>query len=284
MQTLLTVEIMFRGSDLSSKGHVVLRAVDFLSERGMAALGIGVALGVLVGVLLPFRRRTAGRRGPSTPWRVWSQFSGRGISPEERADKRARQVATIVFFIGIAFVVVPALIHIGYAYENPFKARTTTKRVVSVAPMNRVTITTTTEEAPGSFVERGLASGGLLLLRLAIVAAAVFLAGAVIQRLYLAEFALKLGGFELPALRKTTAKSIRQVGDAITGVQSDLASLATDVARRLEQLESVAPPPGGGAGGGGGGDGDGDGDGDGGHADAPPQREQEGDQPGGRPS
>jgi hypothetical protein len=54
------------------------------------------------------------------------------------------------------------------------------------------------------FAERTLGTAGLWILRALLVVLAAFLTGAAVQRVLLGEFALKVGGFEVPPLREAT--------------------------------------------------------------------------------
>ena len=91
--------------------------------------------------------------------------------------------------------------------------------VVKTGPGDsEVVTTTTTKEADRSLLERSLAAGGLLLVRIGVVALAAFLAGAVVQRTLLGNFALKLGPLEIPELKRAAEESERALGE----IQSQL--------------------------------------------------------------
>jgi hypothetical protein len=75
--------------------------------------------------------------------------------------------------------------------------------------------TTTTKEASDSLLERALSTGGLVLFRVAIVAFAAFIAGAVVQRAILGKYALKLGVLELGELQEGTDTAVTALQTAV---------------------------------------------------------------------
>jgi hypothetical protein len=135
---------------------------------------------------------------------------------EARATAWAQGAAVAVLVVGTVLVLVPAIIHLGEAWKNPFEPASSVTTVVTESPGKQVT-KTTTAEASRSFVERSLASGGLLLLRIGIIALAAFLAGAVVQRTILGVFAMKLGPLEVPELAKRTAEASDEAVEQIKG-------------------------------------------------------------------
>jgi hypothetical protein len=138
---------------------------------------------------------------------------------EATADRAARWAAAVVLIVGLTVVVFPALLHPGELWSNPFDPSQTTLREITTLPYGTQIQKVTTSEADRSFIERALSSGGLLLARIGAVALAAFLAGAVVQRTVLANFALKMGPLELPETKRTAAAS----EEALEAVQGDLA-------------------------------------------------------------
>lgn len=131
--------------------------------------------------------------------------------PREDADRLAKRVALTVFLFGSLAILVPALLHVGDVFaEDPFEPRKTTKTVVTQTGTETEKTETTTAEADESLLERSLAAGGLLLFRVGIVALAAFLAGAVVQRTVLGNFAIKVGGVEVPELAAETLDSAKR--------------------------------------------------------------------------
>ena len=69
--------------------------------------------------------------------------------------------------------------------------------------------TETVENSSRSFVERALGESGLILLQLAVILLASFMAGAFTQRVLVGEFALKVGGiFELDTMQEEAEETI----------------------------------------------------------------------------
>src|SRR5689334_6664049 len=95
----------------------------------------------------------------------------------------ARATVVGVFVLGLVVVVGPALWHPSSLFRDPFRPATQQKTVETFDAGGNLTGTVaTTEPGAGSLLERSLASGGVLLLRLAVVAAAAYLGGALVFR------------------------------------------------------------------------------------------------------
>jgi hypothetical protein len=89
-------------------------------------------------------------------------------------------------------------------------------------------VTATKNEADDSFLERALGPGGLIVFRFAIVAFAAFIAGAVVQRTVMGQFAIKLGVLELGELQAATTDSVaelKKTTDSLAATQARLARL-----------------------------------------------------------
>jgi hypothetical protein len=103
--------------------------------------------------------------------------------------------------------------------------------------------TTTTNEANDSLLERTLSTGGLILFRLAIVAFAAFIAGAVVQRAVLGRFALKIGPLQLDEISGATAESVTALQTALTKLGNREKSLSRRVSQQaaatLEAIEAI---------------------------------------------
>jgi hypothetical protein len=183
--------------------------VDGLSERGPEK-----------------RRALAGKLSE-----LWRGLTIAAMAQEDAANRRARQAATVVAVVGLIVVFLPAAFHARDVFGDPFRAGTTTKTVTTTVGNETTKTETTTSPSAQSLLDRGLATGGLLLLRLGIVALAAFLAGAVVQRIKLGDFALKLGPLELPALQRLTKNTYKSVENLTTAVAENKA--ATAVANRV---------------------------------------------------
>jgi hypothetical protein len=167
---------------------------------------------------------------------------------ERRANKWAQIAAVAVLAVGLILVLLPAIAHLRAVFEDPFASPRTTVRVVKTEPGGAQTVTETTSDTSRSFLEKSLAAGGLLLLRLGIVALAAFLAGAVVQRILLANFALKLGPLEVPDIKRAAAASeeaLRAIEDRLgkqaRATESAMA-VAADAAQGVARLQRTLLP------------------------------------------
>lgn len=118
-----------------------------------------------------------------------------------RADLAGRITALLVAIAGAAVVIVPALWSKDArqeAFGNPFRDREPAKIVTTTAADGTTTVETTWSRE--SSLEQAVSGGAGLLLRIGIVAAAAFLAGAAAQRAAMAHFSLELGPVKLPDL------------------------------------------------------------------------------------
>ena len=157
-------------------------------------------------------------------------------TPLPRAeDLWARRAALAVAFFGLFAVVVPAALHIERVFrDDPFEARTRTVVVVREVD-GRIERETTTSPEDQPVLDRALASGGLLLLRIGVVALASFLAGATVQRIIASDFSGKFGPLELRKLSRTAALSSTAVRDLMQGLQDQ-----KEVTQRIAAITSAA--------------------------------------------
>jgi DNA-binding XRE family transcriptional regulator len=108
------------------------------------------------------------------------------------ADWCAGVAAIIVFALGGLVVVKPAVDHWNDVYRgDPYRAETTTQTQRTKAAGQPAIRTTVTTKESSSYTERALGKGGLLLLRLALVALVAFLVAAVVQRIILGSYGLR---------------------------------------------------------------------------------------------
>jgi hypothetical protein len=165
-----------------------------------------------------------------------------GMSSDEAANRRARQTAAMIFVLGMLVVVLPALWHLGAVTRDPFTAPTSTKTVTTQVGKRTTSTVTTRSESSQSLLDRGLAAGGLLILRLGIVALAAFLAGAVVQRIKLGDFQLKLGPLEVPALQRlgaSTEKSVETLTAAVADNKTVTERAARGIVVAANELEAL---------------------------------------------
>jgi DNA-binding XRE family transcriptional regulator len=122
------------------------------------------------------------------------------------ADWSACGVAVAILALGGLVVIKPALDHWDDLYRgDPFKVGTTTQVVQATSGTKVDRTRTTTKEDSSSFAERVLGDSGVLLIRLALVALAAYLAAAVLQRAILGQYGLRRAGTPRP--RRAAAES-----------------------------------------------------------------------------
>ncbi len=122
---------------------------------------------------------------------------------KRKADAWARAAAAVIAVVGMVLVVLPALPHLSLA-EDPFTPKDVVETVTKIEPDGKKTVTQTRKPDDDALLERALAPGGLLLVRIGVVALGAFLGGAVIQRVLLGHFAFKAGSLELTDLPEAT--------------------------------------------------------------------------------
>jgi hypothetical protein len=114
--------------------------------------------------------------------------------------------------------------------------RQTTIEVQGRIPSKPQQKTRTTEEGPRTFLERVLGDGGVLILQIAAAVAAAFLAGAIVQRVLLGEYALKFGNVELSAIAGASTAGLEELKEGVKKLREESATAAdlhaADQARR----------------------------------------------------
>lgn len=145
---------------------------------------------------------------------------------EETVTRWARFTAAVVALLALVVVVVPGVVHLDL-FSDPYEAPTVVTERLTIGPSGE-TLERTTEPGDDPLIERALAPGGLLLVRLGIAALAAFLAGAVVQRTLLGRFGIKVGGLEVPELEKAAAAS----DDALSQLAAEVAGQQAAIQRR----------------------------------------------------
>ena len=113
-------------------------------------------------------------------------------------------LALAALALGGLVVVKPAVDHWGELYHaRPFAARTTTETVLKQRAGQSTQRTITSKQASGWSAEGVLGKGGLLMLRLGIVALVAFLLAAVVHRVVLGNYTL--GAARPPRWARSTA-------------------------------------------------------------------------------
>lgn len=200
-----------------------------------------------------------------------SQAEEKEEQSRRRANRWARVGATLVATLGLVLVFLPILEHGQHWTTDPDEPRTTTSSLIesqfggvvttTVVKSKAGTTTTSVSRSPSpdtkltlssgeqsrSLLERAFGAGGFFLFRLALVAVAAFLTGAIVQRTWLARFAIKFPFLELSDLNEAAAasadaiKEIRDyVDDQIKTVVGASADAITALRGQLDhQIETV---------------------------------------------
>jgi uncharacterized coiled-coil protein SlyX len=162
--------------------------------------------------------------------RTWQQRLGPRI---------AAIVFSSVFALGVALIGVQTALHWRELGADPFSTRSEETRVVKTDATGAVSTEVTTKPADGSLVERALASGGLLFIRVALVAVGAFVAGGIAQRVLRADYAIKLGAFELPESVEEAGHKATEAINALSERVDTLSGLNAQVADASEGMASL---------------------------------------------
>jgi hypothetical protein len=160
-----------------------------------------------------------------------------------RGDSPSRKAAIAVALIGLVLVGIPAIEHAGDIFTNPYAERTATTTVTKTtgggSTGKPVTTETTQTQAPvhDSLLERSVAGGAILLLQLGMVALAAFLAGAVVQRIWVARYGIKVAGLEFPELSDAAEASKNAI--ALLRDSLDNQAKKVDELERAKQLHDA---------------------------------------------
>jgi hypothetical protein len=153
----------------------------------------------------------------------------------------ARRTVVAVFLLGLVVVVGPALWNADSLFRDPFIGAEERRTVETYGPDGTLTgREVTTSPSGGSVVERSLAAGGVLLLRLAVVSAAAYLAGALVYRTMSGTFPSEIGGVKFAAdaavgLDKAMA-NIEVLRDEVTEVTARMDAAAAEGAAAFVQV------------------------------------------------
>ncbi len=160
-------------------------------------------------------------------------------------------VGGFVLVLGLLVIVAPAIRHADTLFDDPFGGQMERRMVETLDAEGRLTGTVVTTEPAGSWLERSLGPGGVLLLRLAVVAVAAFMAGALVYRTASGNFPLEVAGVvfadktsagldELTGTVATVVGQVESVNAELERVRAagaeGVASVA-DLAERLEVIE-----------------------------------------------
>jgi hypothetical protein len=130
-------------------------------------------------------------------------------------------------------------------------SRTTTVERQSGSPKRGPQTTTTTQAGERTFVERALGDGGLVAIQIGAALLVAFLAGALLQKVLLGDYSIKLGSLELAVIADASAnlteavQALRKDVDALNGLAHDVADTKEEIGivyKRLELIEKQLGP------------------------------------------
>lgn len=164
----------------------------------------------------------------------------------KKADQIAAGTFVVVGLVGLLLVVVPVLFNFGPLGDDPFAPReqvetTETQELDGAGEPTKTTKRTVTKPASESFLERALAPSGVLLLRLAVVAVAAVIAGAIAQRVVLGEYAFELAGLKVPQLSTIADETEKSLGKVTATVEAQ-GDLLEALSLEVQQLVSREGP------------------------------------------
>jgi len=143
-----------------------------------------------------------------------------------------------VFVLGLVVVVGPAVWHPSSLFRDPFTAASETRTVETFDAKGVKTGTeVTTGPAGGSLVERSMAAGGVLLLRLAVVSAAAYLAGALVFRTLSGTFPSEIGGVKFA---EEAAVGLETAEANIEVVRKEVAQITARLGSALDAIDRLA--------------------------------------------
>lgn len=161
-------------------------------------------------------------------------------------------IGGLVLLAGLLVIVAPAVRHGGSLFADPFVAPVERRTVETHDASGRVTETVVTTAPAGSWLERSLGPGGVLLLRVAVVAVAAFMAGALVYRTASGNFPTEVAGVKfaekatggLEELTRTVATVVAKVEglsaelDRVSAAGADGVAAVAKLNDRVDVTES----------------------------------------------
>jgi hypothetical protein len=151
--------------------------------------------------------------------------------PTRRILRGSWAVGAVVLLAGILLIVAPAIRHAGPLFDNPFVGQLQQRTVETLDANGVRTGTVITTEPAGSWLDRSLGVGGILLVKIAIAAVLAFLAAALFHRAATGSFPSKVGPMEF--LEKTGA-GFEELTRTLANQLTELEALRADVERVSE--------------------------------------------------
>ena len=163
-------------------------------------------------------------------------------------DRVARLVGGVVFVGALVLLLLPATAP--YPMHPVSRATSeTTVHSVQVTHPNGIDTNTITDtntiarpsENPSFFAKTFDNVAGVIVVRLALAALAAFIAGAFVQRLLLANFAVKIGpsGLELGDVSASTAEAVKGLREAMKALETQTKAKTDGLERTLQHLENA---------------------------------------------
>jgi hypothetical protein len=155
-----------------------------------------------------------------------------GVLTEPDRNRRnlrwAWVIGGLVLLAGLIVIVAPAALHSGSLFDDPFVGRTERKTVETFDAGGAPTGREVTTEPAGSWLERSLGPGGVLLLRLAVVAVAAFMAGALAYRTASGNFPTEVAGV---VFGEKTAGGLDELNRNVVSLALGVESLRSELNR-----------------------------------------------------
>lgn len=116
---------------------------------------------------------------------------------------------------------------------------TTTVETTGPGPAKPAETTETVQSGERTFTERILGDGGVVVLQIAAVLLAAFIAGAAMQRVILGQFSFKFGSFELASVADESAAGIASLDAKVDAMHAETAAAlkTLDDARRDDSAD-----------------------------------------------
>jgi hypothetical protein len=164
-------------------------------------------------------------------------------SPQTWQQRLAPRIAAIVFgavlILGLGLIGVQTALHWRELGADPFNPRDETTKVVKTDGAGNVVSTEVTTKPDTSLVNQALASGGLLFIRVALVALGAFVAGGMTQRVLSGDYAIKVGGFELPQGVEEAGQAATEAINALSEKVSTLSGLKAQMADASQGIATL---------------------------------------------
>lgn len=160
-------------------------------------------------------------------------MADRHTARQRKGNLAASWTVLGIVVIGWVLVAAPVVGHWDELWRDPFGPPPKVTTVEALDAKGSVIGTErTTEPASGSVIELALAPGGLVLVRLALVVVAAFVAGAIVKNVVLGRYPSKLAGVELDPLTDKVEATARQAEQLVSDLAKEVGDKLAESARR----------------------------------------------------